>query len=122
MNFLITTSLVLCSGLCLAENLPGNLNKITSLPVEQAAELLERGDVFLDLSALASIDKHVAQKLAKFEGKSLDINSVTTIDRGVPWEFATIKAPLFFDGLTSINKGVAEELAKHEGKGPTCHD
>ena len=69
MRFLIATALVLSCSLCLAEDFPKNTNKIKSLTAEQAAELVAKFEGALFLHGLKSIDKDVAQELAKFEGE-----------------------------------------------------
>ena len=67
MRFLIAAVLLLSCSLCVAEDFPEDTNEIKSLTVEQAAELVakHKGDG-LQLDGLTSIDKEVAQELAKF--------------------------------------------------------
>ena len=74
---------------------PKITDEITSLTAEQAAELImvvtnERGDSFLSLSGLTSIDKDVARELAKFEG-DLSLHGLTSIDKDVAQELAKLK-------------------------------
>ena len=57
------------------------------MTAEQAAELImvvtnERGDSFLSLNGLTSIDKDVAQELAEFEG-ILRLDGLTSIGKDV---------------------------------------
>ena len=71
----------------------GNVNTITSLTAEQAAEVVtvvqkERAKSELMLNALTTIDAGVAQELAKFQGNFLTLNGLATIDVGVAQELA----------------------------------
>ena len=102
MRFLIAAVLVLSSSLCLAEDFPEDTNEIKSLTAKQAADLAMvvthvRKSYQLNLGGLTSIDKDVAQELAKF------------------------KKNLSLKGLTSIDKDVAQELAKFEGSLSLCN-
>lgn len=79
------------------------------------AKLAAQGSSFLSLNGLTSIDKYVAQELAKFEG-SLWLNGLTSIDKDVAQELAKCKGNhLSLRGLNSIDKDVAKEFAKSEG-------
>ncbi|MCH1440769.1 MAG: hypothetical protein L7W43_13995 [Rubripirellula sp.] len=77
------TILILCHGICLAEDLPGNQKKTGTLTVQQAAELVKKanetnGKQFqLDLNWLTSIDRDVARELSYYKGQVLC---------GCPWE------------------------------------
>ena len=77
MRFLIAAVLLLSCSLCVAEDFPEDTNEIKSLTVEQAAELVAKhnGDG-LQLDGLTSIDKEVAQELAKFEGLVLFLSLI----------------------------------------------
>ena len=74
MRFLIAAALVLSSSPCLAEDFPsGNIkvrvvNNEQALTAEQAAELASNFEGDLRLRGLSSIDKDVAQELAKAIG------------------------------------------------------
>ena len=83
MRYLITAALILSCSLCLAEDLPENTYEIKSLTAEQAAKLVanEKGRG-LYLSGLTSIDKDVAQELAKVKG-DLNLYCLTSIDKDV---------------------------------------
>ena len=114
-RILIVGSLVLSCSLCLAEDFPENTNEIKSLTAEEAAELAAKvKGSWLLLNGLTSIDKDVAQKLAKFEGY-LYLRGLTSIDEDVAQELAKVKRGLSLEGLTSIDKGIAQELAKFDG-------
>ena len=111
---LIAAALVLSCSLCLAEDFPENTNKIKSLTVEQAAELakfdmISHGMGFvLRLNGLTSINKDVAQELAKSKAGQLRLDGLTSIDKEVAQELAQFKGGiLHFDGLTSLDKVVA---------------
>ena len=115
---LVLTMSVLSSSLCLAEDFPEDTNKIKSLTAEQAADLVmvvthvrKKNDI--DLFNLASINKDVAQELAKFKGR-LNLG-LTSIDKDVAQELAKFKGSLTLKALTSIEKDVAQELAKFKG-------
>ena len=117
MRFLIAAVLVLSCSLCLAEDFPEDTNEIKSLTAEQAADLAMvvthvRKSVSLRLGGLTSIDKDVAQELAKFKGSWLDLGGLTSIDKDVAQELAKVKGGLSLGGLTSIDEDVAQELAK----------
>jgi hypothetical protein len=71
MRFLIAAGLVLSCGLCLAKDLPEDTWEIKSLTPEQAAELVGKSEVVLDLANRTLIDKQVAQEFAKFAGEKL---------------------------------------------------
>ena len=94
MRFLIAAVLVLSCGLCLAEDSPKDPSEFKSLTVSQArAGIRIFKEQHLALDGLTSIDKNVAQELAKCKAYILSLG-----------------------GLTSIDKDVAEELAKFEGE------
>ena len=59
---------------------------------------------------LTSIDKDVAQELAKFEGTQLFLDGLTSIDKDVAEELAKFKGYLHLLGLTSIDKDVLKIL------------
>ena len=83
MRYLIVASLLLSCSLCLAEDFQKNTNEIKSLTAEQAAELVELVGVkraFLSLNGLTSIDKDVAQELAKFTGAFLALLDLSSLD------------------------------------------
>ncbi len=88
MRYLIVASLLLSCSLCLAEDLPEETNVIKSLTAEQAADLVRvvthvRENEYLRLNDLTSIDKGVAQELAKFKGEALLLWGLTSIDKDV---------------------------------------
>ena len=117
-RILIVAGLVLSCGLCLAEDFPEDTNEIKSLTAEQAAELVAKhnGDD-LHLNGLTSIDKDVAQELAKVQRGWLQLYGLTSIDKEVAQELAKFQGEwLYLDGLTSIDKDVAKELAKFQGE------
>ena len=59
---------------------------------------------------LTSVDKDVAQELAKFEGTQLFLDGLTSIDKDVAEELAKFKGYLHLLGLTSIDKDVLKIL------------
>ena len=81
---LVIAMSVLSSGLCLAKDFPENTYQIKSLTAEQAAELVatHKGDM-LFFDGLTSIDKDVAQELAKLNGGYLSLDVLTPIYRDV---------------------------------------
>ena len=64
----------------------------------------------LILSGLTSINKDVAQELAKFKGKNLGLEDLTSIDKDVAQELAKYEELLVLNGLTSIDKDVLKIL------------
>ena len=122
-RILIVVGLVLSCSLCIAEDIPIDVNprmyphELKSLTVDHAAKLVaaarERLSPCLSLVRLTSIDKDVAKELAKFD-RRLDLRGLTSIDKEVAKELAK------FEGeelvlRTSIDKDVAKELANFEG-------
>jgi hypothetical protein len=75
MRFLFATLFILCHGICLAEDLPGNQKKTGTLTVQQAAELVKKANASngkqsqLDLKWLTSIDQDVARELSYYKGQ-----------------------------------------------------
>ncbi len=134
MRFLFTTLFILCHGICLAEDSPGNQKKTGTLTVQQATELIEKANASngkqsqLDLNWLTSIDRDVARELSYYKGQRILLDGLTSISKEVANELTTqrpgwyywpdTKVPqkgLSLDGLTSITKEVARELAKCTG-------
>ena len=122
-------------GLCLAEDLPGNQKKTGALTVQQAAELVKKGNEQkvhrLNLNWLTSIDRDVARELSYFGGNILCLDGLISIDKEVaheltkvrpgrfgPWTSKDSKTPyksIYLNGLISITKDVAQGLAKCDG-------
>ncbi len=134
MRFLFTTLFILCHGICLAEDSPGNQKKTGTLTVQEAAELVAKANASngkqsqLDLNWLTSIDRDVARELSYYKGQRILLDGLTSISKEVANELTTqrpgwyywpdTKVPqkgLSLDGLTSITKEVARELAKCTG-------
>jgi antitoxin component YwqK of YwqJK toxin-antitoxin module len=134
MRFLFTTLFILCHGICLAEDSPGNQKKTGTLTVQEAAELVAKANASngkqyeLDLKWLTSIDQDVARELSFYKGQRIYLDGLTSISKEVANELTTqrpgwyywpdTKVPqkgLSLDGLTSITKEVARELAKCTG-------
>ena len=91
-------------------------NEIKSLTAGQAAELVANSKFkMLFLDGLTSIDKDVAQELAKFGGGYLCLGNLTSIDKDLAQELAKFEGTLGL-GLTSIDKDVAQELTKFGGE------
>ena len=125
MKLLIILLLVLCHGICLAQDLPGNQKKAKTLTVKQAAEIVKKANETrqreLDLSWLTSIDQDVAGELSHYKGLRILLGGLTSIDANVAHEltkrqlggqYAAPTKGLSLNGLTSITKDVAHELVK----------
>ena len=104
----------------LIDDFPEDTYEITSLTAKQAADLVmvvfhvRRYQSILELPGLTSIDKDVAQELAKFKGDlnhhALSVSGLTSIDKEVAKELGKFEGDLNLDGLTSIDKEVLEIL------------
>ena len=123
MKFLVTTLFILCHGICLAQNLPGNQKNNASLTAEQAAEVISKANeadrYYLNLDRLTSIGPDAARELAKLKSESGDLrlNGLTSVNKEVAEELARFNAcRLQLNGLTNINNEVAEALANFQGK------
>ena len=123
MKFFITTLLIVCHGICLAEDLPDGKKNNSSLSAEKAAEMISEangaGRYYLNLNRLTSIEPDVARELAKLKSESgaLYLNGLTSINKEVAEELAGYMAyRLSLDGLTSMDKDVAKALAQFQGK------
>ena len=123
MKFLVTTLFILCHGICLAQNLPGNQKNNASLTAEKAAEMISKANeadrYYLNLDRLTSIDPASAGELAKLKSESGDLllNGLTSINKEVAEELARFNGyRLQLNGLTNINNEVAEALANFQGK------
>jgi len=146
MKIFITTLFILCHGICLAKDLPDgkknnsslsaekaaemiseanranryylNLNRLTSIEPDAAGELAklksESGALYLD--GLTSINKEVAEELARFNGYRLQLNGLTNINNEVAGALANFQGKvLSLNGLASIDKEAVKELAKFKG-------
>ena len=109
----------------MAEDLPDNQKKTSTLTVQQAAELVEKANETrqreLDLSWLTSIDQDVARELSHYKGLRILLGGLTSIDANVAHEltkrqlggqYAAPTKVLSLDDLTAITKDVAHELVK----------
>ncbi len=115
-RILITAALVLSCSICIAEDFPEDTNEIKSLTAEQAAELVGMNLIGLELNGLTSIDRDVAQELAKVKG-GLFLRGLTSINKDVAQELAKFEGEgLDLNGLTSTDKDVAQALGKFKGK------
>ena len=134
MRFLFTTLFILCHGICLAEDSPGNQKKTGTLTVQEAAKLVAKANASngkqyeLDLKWLTSIDQDVARELSFYKGQRIYLDGLTSISKEVANELTTQRPGWYYwpdtkipqkgislDGLTSISKEVARELAKCTG-------
>ena len=134
MRFLFTTLFILCHGICLAEDSPGNQKKTGTLTVQEAAELVAKANASngkqyeLDLKWLTSIDRDVARELSYYKGQRIYLDGLTSISKEVAKELTTQRPGWYYwpdtkipqkgislDGLTSVTKEVARELAKCTG-------
>ncbi|MDC0252314.1 hypothetical protein OAK44_00685 [bacterium] len=124
-KLLIILLLVLCHGICQAQDLPGNQKKANTLTVKQAAEIVKKANETrqreLDLSWLTSIDRDIARELSHYKGLRILLGGLTSIDANVAHEltkrqlggqYAAPTKGLSLNGLTSITKDVAHELVK----------
>jgi len=134
-RLLFITLFIIGPGLCLAEDLPGKQKKTGALTVQQAAELVKKGNEQkvhrLNLNWLTSIDRDVARELSYFGGNILCLDGLISIDKEVaheltkvrpgrfgPWTSKDSKTPyksIYLNGLISITKDVAQGLAKCDG-------
>ena len=96
MRYLIVASLLLSCSLCIAEDFPLDTNEIKSLTAGQAAEWVawHPGAYFLQLGGLTSINKDVAQELAKFKGEELYLSAKAL----QTYEEVNGKSPSVMDG------------------------
>ena len=96
---------IIVPGLCLAEDLPSNQKKTGALTVQQAAELVKKGNEQkgrrLNLDWLTSIDRDVARELSYFGGNILCLDGLISIDEDVAHE------------LTKVRLGVLRHAWKH---------
>ena len=126
---------IIVPGLCLAEDLPGNQKKTGTLTVQEAAELVKKGNEQkghrLNLDWLTSIDRDVARELSYFGGNILCLDGLISIDKDVAHELTKVRPGRFgwtskpdsktpyksisLNGLISITKDVAQGLAKCDG-------
>ena len=134
-RLLFITLFIIGPGLCLAEDLRGKQKKTGALTVQQAAELVKKGNEQkvhrLNLNWLTSIDRDVARELSYFGGNILCLDGLISIDKEVaheltkvrpgrfgPWTSKDSKTPyksIYLNGLISITKDVAQGLAKCDG-------
>ena len=126
---------IIVPGLCLAEDLPGNQKKTGTLTVQEAAELVKKGNEQkghrLNLDWLTSIDRDVARELSYFGGNILCLDGLISIDEDVAHQLTKVRPGRFgwtskpdsktpyksisLNGLISITKDVAQGLAKCDG-------
>ena len=134
MRCLITASILLFSGLSLADDPADGMfgtRQIKSLNTEQARELAKMPGEVLDLSGLKSIDQSVASELACWSGRPGPgvhmlvlkkryvsmILGLTSIDKSVAHELSCFFGDeLELNSLTTLDKDAATELAKFSGK------
>ncbi|MDB4468215.1 hypothetical protein N9039_02905 [Verrucomicrobiales bacterium] len=103
--------------------MPGNQKNNASLTAEQAAEVISKANeadrYYLNLDRLTSIGPDAARELAKLKSESGDLllNGLTSINKEVAEELARFNGyRLQLNGLTNINNEVAEALANFQGK------
>ena len=123
MRFLTSAVLVLSCGICLAEDLPDVNKNNSSLSAEKAAEMISETNgadrYYLNLNHLTSIEPDAARELAKLKSESGDLllDGLTSINKEVAEELARFNAyRLQLNGLTNINNEVAGALANFQGK------
>jgi len=111
MRFLIAAVLVLSCSLCLAEDLLKNINEIEYLTVESAAELVRNncpkeylrkptpiGNHHNNLTVYTTtktrerwLRKDVATELVKFQGSTMTLGGLTSMDKEAATELAKFK-------------------------------
>ena len=101
----------------LPENQPKDIDRLESLTEKQAVDMvLQRRNLFLFIKSSPSIDKGVAQELAKHVGDGISLYYLTSISKDVAKELAKFKGgDLNLDFVDSISKDVAQELVKLKG-------
>ena len=89
-----------------------SLGGLTSIDKDVAQELARpHASCVLNLNGLMTMDLELAQKLAKFQGAGLRLDSLTSIDKDVAQELAKyLWKPFYLQGLNSIDEGVAAAL------------
>ena len=122
-KFFTLTIFILCHGICLAEDLPDVNKNNSSLSAEKAAEMISEANgadrYYLNLNHLTSIEPDAARELAKLKSESGDLllHGLTSINKEVAEELARFNAyRLQLNGLTNINSEVAGALANFQGK------
>ena len=126
MRCLITASVLLFSGLSLADDPADGMfgtRQIKSLNTEQARELSEIQGPVLDLSGLKSIDQSAANELAYWPNRPPSPKPVKIYMHLRPLKLPSFKLPkgranfpVVILGITSIDKSVAHELASFSVK------
>ena len=98
-RLLFITLFIIGPGLCLAEDLPGKQKKTGALTVQQAAELVKKGNEQkvhrLNLNWLTSIDRDVARELSYFGGIILCLDGLISIDKDVAHELTKVRPGRF---------------------------
>jgi hypothetical protein len=128
---LVCASLLLGPLVVMADELPKDTNKITSLTVEQAQRLAETfpGVVIevtvakeklqwsncLPLNALKNLGADVARSLAGYSKGPLSLDGLTTLSDEAAKALAQHTGLLELDGLTTLDADTAKALAQHEG-------
>ena len=129
---LLVFALFLGPLVAMADELPKDTNKITSLTVEQALKLVAEfegvdADVRMEtaagelgvsdclpLNGLKTLDADVARALAGYEG-SIVLNGLTTLSPEAAAGIAKHKGYLVLNGLTTLSPEAATALAQYEG-------
>ena len=70
----------------------------------------------LDLNGLTSIDKDVAQELAKFKGEKLTLSRLTSINKDVAQELAKFKGGRLF-----LSDKALQNYEEVNGKSPSVN-
>jgi hypothetical protein len=108
---LVFTSLLLGPLVVMADELPDDTNKITSLTPEQAKRLVAEVKVDgLSLNGLTTLDATTAKALAEFKG-DLTLSGLTTLDADTAKALAEFKGGrLDLDGLQRASFGAVGAL------------
>jgi hypothetical protein len=93
------------------------LNGLTSINKEVAEELARFNGYRLQLNGLPNMNNEVAGALANFQGKVLYLDGLADTDKETVKELAKFKGDWLVLGFTSLDKEDAREFAKGEGNG-----
>jgi hypothetical protein len=116
---LVFTSLVLGPLVVMADELPEDTNKITSLTVEEAKRVVAQHnakvkDTYLNLDGLTTLDAATAPTLAEFKGQLLNLNGLTTLDAATATALAEFKGQsMWLYGLERASFGAVRALRNH---------
>jgi hypothetical protein len=113
---LVSACLLMAPLVVMADELPEDTDKITSLTPEQAKRLVAEVTVDgLSLNGLTTLDATTANALAEFKG-DLTLSGLTTLDADTAKALAESKGYyLNLNGLTTFDTETAKALAAFKG-------